>query len=312
MCPFINLLSAQIGYSAKELTKKHIFKYLRNLNCVYLSAVLMKIRAGVTIINMKMILKVSCSVILLISYFVAAAMLYPLLLIAPSKTRFLLNYMVHYLSKALLRILSVKVTMECAKKTKTRRRAGVLIVCNHLSYLDILVASSQYPTCFVTSNEMKNTPGLGIICILGGCVFVERRSRENIAGEVDEIKEALEIGLNVMFFPEAKSTSGEEVIPFKRSLFRASVLAKSDTLPLCINYKFLNEEKVTIKNKDIIFWYGEMTFSPHFITVCKQKSIDVTLSELNLITIEETDFDSKLLRDMAFEVIAEKYCRISH
>lgn len=258
--------------------------------------------------EMKIFFKVCCCLPLLLIYLLLAAPVYPLIYIAPFKSRFYLNHMAHYLCKVLLFVLSVKVNVEGKRSDKIK---GKLIVCNHVSYLDILVLASQFPTCFVTSNEMKNTPGLGIICILGGCVFVERRNRENIDSEVEEIKVALENNLNVMFYPEAKSTDGSEVIPFKRSLFHAAVMAKTDTLPLCINYQKLNGELVTKNNRDKIFWYGDMGFASHFLEICMQTSIEVKLTVLDLISLSTVDNDSKELRNRAFEVIQENYKRIN-
>jgi len=257
---------------------------------------------------MKAFLKISCCLLLLVLYFILAIPFYPFLFISPYKTRFCLNYLVHYFARVLLAILSIEKEKEGTKPLNDR---GRLIVCNHVSYLDILVVASEFPTCFVTSNEMKKTPGLGLVCILGGCVFVERRNRENIDSEVNEIKTALEMGLNVMFYPEAKSTNGDEVIPFKRSLFHAAVGAKCQTLPLCLNYLELNGEELTLKNRDEVFWYGEMTFGAHFIKVCSHKNIKVKLSILDTISIESVNFDSKALRDLAFQNVVSKYKRIN-
>lgn len=216
--------------------------------------------------------------------------------------------MVSFFCKILLWILGIKVTL---KGDKTSLNTGTLIVCNHLSYLDILVIASRLPTCFVTSNEMKETPGLGLLCKLGGCVFVERRNRENIDNEVEEIKVALQKGLCVIFFPEATSTSGETVLPFKRSLFHAAVTANTDVLPLCLNYIELNGKKVDTSNRDEIFWYGDMEFGSHFKHLCSHSSIKVELTKLEKISINSVNSDSKLLRDKAFDTISASYKNIN-
>ena len=249
-------------------------------------------------------LKIFLVVPILFLYFILATPLYPFLSITPYKTRFVLNHMVHYLCKVLLFILNVRIKVF---GESPKIESGKLIVCNHVSYLDILIIASKIPTCFVTSVEMKETPGLGLLCKLGGCVFVERRSRDNIDKEIEEIKVAMEKGLSVMFFPEAKSTSGERVYPFKRSLFHAAVTAKSDTIPLCINYTNLNGKSITLDNKDLIFWYGSMTFGDHFLRVCSHKNIDVDLAILSEITESDISGDSKVLRDKSFQVISKKY-----
>src|SRR6476659_9379122 len=55
---------------------------------------------------------------------------------------------------------------------------GKLIVCNHQSYLDVLVLFTQYPALFITSKDIERTPVLGQITKLAGCFFVERKKEK--------------------------------------------------------------------------------------------------------------------------------------
>ena len=77
---------------------------------------------------------------------------------------------------------------------------GALIVANHLSFWDILVLSSQIPCLYVTSIEVRETPLLGRLAVLGGCVFVERRSRDRIDSEIEQIRSELKQGKKVVLF----------------------------------------------------------------------------------------------------------------
>lgn len=65
------------------------------------------------------------------------------------------------------------------------------IVCNHLSYLDILILAAIHPCCFVTSREIQRTPVLGNLAEVGGCLFVDRQSKKNLELEITEITHAL-------------------------------------------------------------------------------------------------------------------------
>jgi 1-acyl-sn-glycerol-3-phosphate acyltransferase len=139
----------------------------------------------------------------------------------------------------------------------------VLFAGNHLSYLDVLVLGSQFPAAFVTSKEIQMTPFLGHICRLAACVFVDRQRRTNLLGEIQEITAALENGLNVMIFPEATSTNGEQILRFRRPLFAAAAAAQRPVVPFCINYRDLDGIPVTQQNRDTVCWYGDMSFLPH-------------------------------------------------
>jgi 1-acyl-sn-glycerol-3-phosphate acyltransferase len=186
-----------------------------------------------------------------------------------------------------------------------------LIVSNHLTYLDIMIISSFFPTCFVTSNEMKETPFLGQLCLLGGCLFVERRKRSGIIREVTELSDALSSGLSVVVFPEAASGNGEKILRFRRPLFQSAILSNKNVLPLCLNYQTLDGEKLTIKNRDAIFWYGDMSFFGHALNLFSHKKIVAELSILKSLKI--IDFtDKNELADKAFEVVSNEFEIITH
>lgn len=138
-----------------------------------------------------------------------------------------------------------------------------LIVCNHLSYIDVLILAALKPACFVTSVEIKETPVLGQICQLAGCLFVERRSRQNLSKEVSELSSALKTDIPVLIFPEGTSTNGEEVLRFRRPLFQAAIDAQVPVVALSLNYLELDGVSVNKLNRDKICWYGEMSFLPH-------------------------------------------------
>lgn len=244
--------------------------------------------------------------ILAIFYFISALVI--LLFSAGSFTRARarLIHLVSFVCKCALFLFRVKVIKNFPP---LKENENYLIIGNHLSYIDILTISSNFPTCFVTSMEMKETPFLGQLCLLGGCLFVERRSRKGIGGEVGEIAEALRSGLNVVIFPEATSTNGETVIRFRRPLFQAAFNADSKVLPVCLNYRSVNGEKVSLKNRDSVFWYGDMGFGAHALKFMTHKEVVVELSVLPVL--DPKDFPGKNeLSQHSFDLIHSRYEKI--
>lgn len=180
------------------------------------------------------------------------------------------------------------------------------MVCNHMSYLDILFLSAGEPTVFVTSMEMKETPFLGALSELGGSYFVERRSRNNIPQEIKDLSQLMRDGFHVFVFPEATSTNGMGILPFKKSMFKAAVEAGFDVLPVCLRYDEINGEPFTAKNKDKICWYGKMPFGPHFLQVMNLRSAKISVEYLEPISSREYP-DRTLLADQAYEQITQAY-----
>lgn len=179
-----------------------------------------------------------------------------------------------------------------------------LIVSNHLSYLDILVVSSVLPSCFVTSVEMKETPLLGQITSLAGCLFVERRNKMNLHQEIGELGEALQRGLSVVVFPEATSTNGEQILRFRRPLFNSALATDTPVLPVCLNYREIKSQPVTKANRDLLFWYGDMPFASHLWDVAGCGEVSVQLSILAPITTET--------KQEAAEMAAASQAQVEH
>lgn len=184
---------------------------------------------------------------------------------------------------------------------------GALHVGNHLSYLDVLVLASQMPTAFVTSQEIRSTPGLGFLCELGGCLFVERRSRAQLTAEVGEITEALKNGLNVTVFPEATSTNGESVLRFRRPLFQAAIFSGRPVQTFCLNYETLDGERISSQNRDAVCWYGDMDFLPHLWKLAKFRKIGVRLDWLSVINSDLPEVGAAELAERSHVVVGRHF-----
>lgn len=179
-----------------------------------------------------------------------------------------------------LKILQVSVRAVSFNKPSLEAR---LMVGNHMSYLDILILSSLYPSSYVTSQEIREMPFLGMLCEWAGCLFVERRSRENLSREVSEIKDALLQGLTVTVFPEATSTNGEEILRFRTPLYQAAMDSGVKVQPFCLNYLQINGARFSKGNRDYVCWYGDMEFVPHLWALCRLDSVDVSVQFLDIL-----------------------------
>lgn len=180
-----------------------------------------------------------------------------------------------------------------------------LLVGNHLGFMDILVLSSVRPCLFVTSVEMRETPLLGTLCEMGGCLFVERRSRANIINETLEIRDALQQGFNIALYPEGTSGSGERVLPFKKSLLTAAAGTGVPIKVMVINYRKVNGEAMSMKWRDHVCWYGDMAFLPALWRLFCLKHVDVELSFHDEIHVHSEEDRREV--SMKAQATVEKY-----
>ncbi|MCP1660628.1 1-acylglycerol-3-phosphate O-acyltransferase [Neisseria perflava] len=114
--------------------------------------------------------------------------------------------------------------------------SGTLVVANHVSWLDIFAMSAVYPSSFIAKQEIGTWPVLGKMGKNAGTVFINRNSRRDIEPINQAISEALRAGQNVSFFPEARTSSGKDLLPFKAALFQSAIDADAPIQVLALRY----------------------------------------------------------------------------
>jgi 1-acyl-sn-glycerol-3-phosphate acyltransferase len=137
------------------------------------------------------------------------------------------------------------------------------VICNHLSYIDILLMSAARPFVGVAKTEVRGWPLLGWLTAQAGTVYVQRGGKPETYPAVNAaMARAYRSGLPVLFFPEGTTTGGSEVLPFRRGLFH-SVLRDSvqvRTAALSYDLDARNREAI-IAHK--VCWWGDAAFVPH-------------------------------------------------
>jgi 1-acyl-sn-glycerol-3-phosphate acyltransferase len=231
-----------------------------------------------------------------------------LLIRDPKEQRQFLYGLVHRKSKVLLGAMGVELEVEGRENFKPGQ--NYLIAANHLSYLDPLILASVRPMAFVTSIEMKQAFFLGTLTELGGCLYVERRSRGNIRREISEIENALRAGFHVAIFPEATSTDGSKILPFKRPLFSAAIHSARNVLPVMIQYEEIDGQRVSTRNRDRVCWYGDMRFGRHFVRLLDFQKIRIRVTIIPEIPVTPGS-ERDTITENAYRAISEIYIPIA-
>ena len=204
------------------------------------------------------------------------------------------------------RIANGFMNIKVIAKNLPDKKSNYLFVGNHMGMLDILAISAIKPALFITSVEMQKTPGLGLICEMGGCLFVERRNRSNIHNEIDQIRGALQQGLNVILYPEGTSTNGEKVWPFKKSLLTAAAGTGVPIKPMVVNYTVINGEPMSDKYRDYVCWYGDQSFFPAMWRMFSLKSVVAEIEFLDEIHVHSEE-ERRHVAGVAHSMIENKF-----
>lgn len=210
--------------------------------------------------------------------------------------------------KVCLILFGVKINLKNLDKYK-RANKNYMVVCNHLSYLDIFIIYSVLPSVFVANSELEEEFPLGAVTKYGGGIFVERRNRSRLIDDMDNISSVLDMGLNIVLFPEGTTSDGQAVSAFKAPFLKSAINTGANVLPLCINYKKIDEGPLDKENKDLIFYYQDITFFEHFFRLLKLKSIEVELEALEEIEVNPK-MTRKELSQIAYDKISSAYIGI--
>jgi 1-acyl-sn-glycerol-3-phosphate acyltransferase len=151
-----------------------------------------------------------------------------------------------------------------------------MIVSNHISYIDILVISSLIPTVFVTSFDVKQQFFLGFLSRLGSSIFVDRRPMRFNPHQIIEIAKVMVHSCSVSIFPEATSSDGTKLLPFKSSLFEAALKISGIIQPAVIRYS----------DKSVAY-YGNHNFFSHFWNLLGIRNTDIVIEFLPVLKATE-------------------------
>jgi 1-acyl-sn-glycerol-3-phosphate acyltransferase len=173
-------------------------------------------------------------------------------------------------------ILNIKVTV--VGDEGQLERGGYVIISNHMSYVDGLILSSIFPVVFVSKKEVKSWPIIGQWNTLCGTVFIDRQHKDKIGLLVEELQSKLKQDANILLFPEGTSTDGERMLPFQTAPLAAPLRNRSIIVPVTLTYMSIDEEPVSVANRDLIYWYGDMDFMTHFWKLLSLRNIEALLT----------------------------------
>lgn len=116
------------------------------------------------------------------------------------------------------------------------RDRPVVIVANHMSYLDAYVVQAVLPVpCgFIAKAELAKKPLVRIPLARLGAIMVERFDRERISGDAERIARLAGLGRNLFFFPEGTFQRMPGLLPFRMGAFLTAAQGGIPVVPVTI------------------------------------------------------------------------------
>jgi len=112
----------------------------------------------------------------------------------------------------------------------------MLLVANHISWLDILVIHASRYCRFVSKAEVHHWPLIGTLATGAGTLYIEREQRRDAMRVVHHVKESLMNGEVVGVFPEGTTTDGRGLLPFHANMMQAAISAQAPVQPVALQF----------------------------------------------------------------------------
>ena len=211
--------------------------------------------------------------------------LYPPVFIAHHGRRNLArDWMIRLFYKGVLAICGIRLSVT----SRLSDARPLMLVSNHVSYLDIPIINSIANICFTPKSEIASWPIVGGACRIAESIFIERSANALLKAK-SAIERMLLSGRVVFLYPEATTGNGIDMLPFKSSFFTLAEepIAGRELFiqPMALVYKRINEKPIAKEDWPRVAWYGDMVLLPHLWQFLQFKTLEVEIAFLNPVTI---------------------------
>jgi lyso-ornithine lipid O-acyltransferase len=184
------------------------------------------------------------------------------------------------------RILCALIGVRIREVGRRSTASPLLILSNHVSWLDICVITALAPVVFVAKSEVAGWPVFGWLARLQRTIFINRQARHQTGAATREIADRLLGGDAVVLFAEGTSSDGIRVLPFRSSLVGAVRHALGTgthhthvtVQPMSLAYVGYGGVPMGRALRERIAWYGDAELIPHLLRVLSSGAVDVTVS----------------------------------
>ena len=181
----------------------------------------------------------------------------------------------------------------------------LLILSNHVSWLDICIITALAPVVFVAKSEVARWPVFGWLAKLQRTIFINRQARHQTGAATREIAGRLLGGDAVVLFAEGTSSDGIRILPFRSALIGAVHHALGDSTqhrniivqPMSLAYTGFGGLPVGRALRDRVAWIGDTDLIPHFIGVLAMGAVDVTVSWGEAVAYDVSADRKQIARD---------------
>lgn len=215
-------------------------------------------------------------------------------LLFPLVKQALRERIIQFWSRCLIAVLGVKVKIE----GEVVQNGPVMLVANHVSWIDIFLINSNRSTSFVAKQEIESWPFIGRLVRQAGTIFVDRSSRSAMRGVNDALNQRFAEGACTGLFPEGTTSDGLSVKSFFGGLLEAPLKAQVPIQPVAMLFYHRGERS------GLAAFIGEQSLVQNIWILLSNFGLAVTVRFLEPIT--EAGVESDLSRVQAAQLCYER------
>lgn len=160
--------------------------------------------------------------------------------------------------------------------------APALWVCNHISWLDILLLAGSHTVDFIAKVEVGKWPVIGAVVKKTGTILIPRENKFQTYRSLPKLQDRLRSGSSIIVFPEGTTTTGRSTLPFKPMLYQAAIREKAMIQPIALQY-FDAEGEIT----EAVAFVGDDSFVNSFKRLLNQPRITAVMHFLPALSASD-------------------------
>ena len=176
--------------------------------------------------QLKAVFKLLLALLHILTGFITVLLVFPRLSAEQRQMR------VQVWSRGMLR----RIGIELVVKGQPDMRGPLMLVANHISWLDITSLHAARFCRFVSKADIAQWPFIGKLASGIGTLFLERSSRRDAMRVVHHMAASLRAGDVLAVFPEGTTSDGGSLLPFHANLIEAAIVSNVPVQPVALQF----------------------------------------------------------------------------
>jgi 1-acyl-sn-glycerol-3-phosphate acyltransferase len=166
---------------------------------------------------------------------------------------------------------------------------GVLVVSNHVSWLDLVALGAVQPLRMVAKTEVRGWPVIGLLACRAGTIFVHRERLRTLPQTIAAVSDALAGGAAVGVFPEGTTWCGMASGRFRPAMFQAAVQTAAPVRPVALRYRLSGVGGMAGATTTVAAFVGSATLWPAVVLLAGVRGLRVEVELRPLLPADGVD-----------------------